>query len=73
MQSNTKLWCNKRDGGSLLEKSLSVGFGWQPDPTGNLLGTGLNWGEPNSNTFVPGLDDQYAVEVFYRFSVAKTS
>ena len=29
------------DGGSLLEKSLSVGVGYQGDPGGNLLGFGL--------------------------------
>ncbi len=42
------------DGGSLLQKSLSAGVG-------------LNWGEPNESTFSPGLSDQLALEVFYRF------
>jgi len=59
------------DGGSLLEKSLSVGFGYQPNPAGSLLGVGLNWGEPNSDTFGSGLDDQYSAEVFYRFNVGQ--
>ena len=59
------------DGGTLLETSLSAGFGWQPNPAGSLLGLGLNWGEPNEDTFGAGLDDQYSAEVFYRFNVGK--
>jgi len=59
------------DGGSLLEKSLSAGLGYQPDPAGNLLGVGLNWGEPNQDTFGSGLDDQYSAEVFYRFNLGQ--
>lgn len=55
------------DGGSLLQKSLSVGFLYQKDPTGDLFGLGLNWGQPNETTFTPGLDDQYTMEAFYRF------
>ena len=27
--------------------------------------------EPNEDTFVPGLDDQYSAEVFYRFLLGK--
>jgi porin len=59
------------DGGSVLQKSLSVGFGYQPVPGKNLLGVGLNWGEPNESTFAPGLDDQYTAEVFYRWNVSR--
>ncbi len=59
------------DGGSLLEKSLSVGFGYQPNPDADLLGIGLNWGKPNSDTFGSGLDDQYSAELFYRFNLGK--
>jgi porin len=59
------------DGGSLLEKSLSVGIGYQPNPGADLLGVGLNWGKPNSKTFTSGLDDQYTAELFYRFNVGK--
>jgi porin len=54
------------DGGSLLEKSLSFGVGYQAELLDGLLGAAFNWGEPNESTFGPGLDDQYAVEVFYR-------
>ncbi len=63
------------DGSSLLEKSLSVGLGYQPRPVGSdqgdLLGVGFNWGEPNSTALGPGLDDQYGMEVFYRWQLTK--
>jgi len=54
------------DAGSLLQKSLSVGIGYQTEAFDGLLGAAFNWGEPNETTFAPGLDDQYALEVFYR-------
>jgi porin len=57
------------DGGSLLQKSLSVGVGYQTQAFSGLLGLGLNWGEPNEDTFSPGLKDQYAIEAFYRVPV----
>jgi porin len=55
------------DGGSLLQKSLSAGVGYRLQKFPGLLGVGLNWGEPNETTFSPGLSDQFALEVFYRF------
>ena len=55
------------DGGSLLQKSLSAGLGYQLQSYPGLLGVGFNWGEPNETTFAPGLSDQMALEVFYRF------
>ncbi len=57
------------DGGSLLQKSLSVGIGYQTEAFSGLLGAAFNWGEPNETTFAPGLDKQYAIEVFYRVPV----
>jgi porin len=59
------------DGGSLTERSVSVGFGYQPNPGQNLLGVGLNWGQPNEDTWGPDLDDQYTAEIFYRWQVSK--
>ena len=59
------------EAGSLLEKSLSAGLGYQPVPGGDLIGFGFNWGEPNEDTFGSGLDDQYATELFYRFQAAE--
>jgi porin len=59
------------DGGSLMQKSVSVGFGYQPNPGKNLLGFGLNWGEPNEDSWGPGLRDQYTAELFYRWQIWK--
>jgi porin len=59
------------DGGSLLQKSLSVGLGYQTEAFSGLAGLGLNWGEPNEDTFSSGLKDQYAIEAFYRVPVGK--
>ena len=64
------------DGGSLLERSVSVGGGYAPagigvPGAGHQLGFGANWGEPNDALFGSGLDDQYAFEVYYRLQVTK--
>jgi porin len=59
------------DGGTLMEKSVSVGLGYQKIAGRDLLGIGLNWGEPNEDTFGPGLKDQITVELFYRFQLAE--
>jgi porin len=59
------------EGGSLTQKSVSIGFGYQPNPGKNLLGFGLNWGEPNQDTWAPGLRDQYTGEIFYRWQISK--
>ena len=60
-----------KDGGSLLQKSVSGGVLYQREPGGDLLGVGLNWGQPNESTFGSGLDNQYTLEVFYRFQLAQ--
>ncbi len=57
------------DGGSLLQKSLSVGIGYQTEAFSGLAGAAINWGEPNEDTFNPGLDDQIAIELFYRVPI----
>jgi porin len=59
------------DGGSLTQRSVSIGFGYQPNPGKNLLGLGLNWGEPNEDTWGLGLRDQYTAELFYRWQISK--
>jgi len=59
------------EGGSLLQKSLSAGFGYQAVGSRDLLGVGVNWGEPNESSFGPGLRDQFTTEVFYRFQLAE--
>lgn len=59
------------DGGSLLQKSVGVGFLYQKDPGADLLGIGLNWGEVNESSFASGLDDQVTFEAFYRFQLTQ--
>lgn len=60
-----------KDGGSLLQRSVSVGFGYQWVPYQDLVGFGFNWGQPNETTFEPGLRDQYSLEAFYRLQLAR--
>ena len=55
------------DGGAMWERSLSGGVGYSPRGASDLLGVGVNWGRPSKDTFGPGLDDQYTVEIFYRW------
>ncbi len=55
------------DGGALLEASVSGGVGYYFKESKDLIGFGLNWGQPPDS----GLDDQYTVEVFYRLQVAQ--
>jgi len=64
------------DGGSLLERSVSIGGGYTPGGMATLgsasqLGFGVNWGRPNDALLGPDLDDQYATEVYYRWQVAQ--
>jgi len=64
------------DGGSLLEKSVSIGAGYTPSGLANLgsgsqLGFGANWGQPNDALFGSGLDDQYTFETYYRLQVTR--
>ena len=59
------------DGGTLLQKSLSTGLGYHWGKNNSLFGLGLNWGQPNEDTFGPGLDDQYVVELFSRLQIMK--
>jgi len=59
------------EGGTLMQKSVSAGVGYDVQPKRGLLGFGFNWGEPNSDTFGPGLRDQYALELFYRLNVTE--
>ena len=59
------------DAGSLLEASISGGVGYQTVAFDGLLGAAMNWGRPNEDTFGPDLDDQLALEVFYRASLGE--
>jgi porin len=64
------------DGGSLLKRSVSIGGGYAPNGmgapgAGHQLGFGANWGKPNDALFGTDLDDQYAMEVYFRLQVTK--
>ncbi len=59
------------NGGSLLQKTFTTGIGYHLSDEVSLLGFGFNWGEPNEGTFGPGLEDQYAMELFARLQVMK--
>ncbi|MGD8958072.1 MAG: carbohydrate porin [Chromatiaceae bacterium] len=63
------------DSGALLERSISIGGGYTAGGlellgSGDQLGFGVNWGEPNDALLGVDLDDQYAAEVYYRWQVA---
>ena len=60
-----------KDGGSLLEKSISAGFAYQTVSGGNQLGFAYNWGVPNKSTWGSGLDKQQTLEAFYRIQLWK--
>lgn len=55
------------NGGSLYDRSVSVGFGHQCKGSPNLLGFGLNWASPNPGTFPGNPGDQVTSEIFYRW------
>ena len=57
------------DSGSLMQKSVSVGLGYEPVPGEDQLGFAFNWGEPNEASFGSDVDDQYTIETFYRFQL----
>jgi porin len=58
-------------GGSLLQKTISTGLGYHLKDDKSLVGFGFNWGQPNEDTFGPGLRDQFATELFCRFQVTQ--
>jgi porin len=60
-----------KDGGSLLEKSISAGFAYQTVSGGNQLGFAYNWGVPNESSWEPELDNQHTFEAFYRIQLWK--
>ena len=58
------------DSGSLLEKSVTAGVGYQPVPMRGVIGLGFNWGKPNQLSFA-GADDQYTTELFWRYQLTR--
>jgi len=60
-----------KDGGALWEGSISTGFGYHTPKGSDMLGFGINWSRPSTDTFGPGLDDQITAELYYRWQVLK--
>lgn len=58
------------DGGSLLQKSLTTGFGWYQSSNSHLLGAAIGWGEVNETTWGSDLSNQITMELFYRLQVS---
>lgn len=58
------------DGGTLMQKSFTVGLGYQGIAGRDLLGIAYQWAEPNEKTFAPGLRNQNTTELFYRLQVS---
>jgi len=57
------------DGGTLLQKSLSAGLGYNIN--GDQVGVAANWGQPNEDSFGPDLKDQYVLEAYYRWQLSE--
>lgn len=61
-----------RDGGSLMQKSVAAGVGYQPVAGGHVIGLGASWGQPNTSTWgSTGLRDQFTFESFGRVMIAR--
>jgi porin len=58
------------ESGSLLEKSLTVGIGYQPVPMRGVIGFACNWGKPNQTSFKRA-GDQYTTELFWRYQLTR--
>jgi porin len=55
--------------GSPLDRSVSTGFAYSPSSDGSVFGLGINWGRPNRDIFGASTDNQYTLEVYYRFQL----
>ena len=60
-----------KDGGALYEGYVSVGTAYHMREMSDAIGVGLHWSRPNEDTYGPGLKDQYAAEISYRFQLLK--
>ncbi|MDX2475833.1 MAG: carbohydrate porin, partial [Gammaproteobacteria bacterium] len=59
------------EGGTLLQKSLSAGLGYNTFGGRDQLGVAVNWGEPNEDSFGPDLDNQFVFETYYRWQLTE--
>jgi porin len=58
------------DSGSLMERALVAGVGYQPVPMRGVIGVALHWGKPNKVSFGE-VDDQVTGEVFWRCQLTR--
>ncbi len=56
-------------GGPILDRTLSLGTGYQPGRQDDTIGLGINIGRPAEDSFGGGLDEQVTFEAFYRIRV----
>ena len=58
--------------GSFMTWAASAGIGYQPKPGSHLFGIGLNWSQPNKDTYGGSLvhENQYLAEVFSRIQMS---
>jgi len=59
------------NGGVVLRRSLSAGFGHFGFTPDDIYAIGVNWGEPNEEIYGENLTDQYTAEIFYRYQMSK--
>jgi hypothetical protein len=55
------------DGGTLVERTISVGAGYSLNEEGDYLGLGVNWGRPDKQSTGDDAEDQYLLETYYRW------
>lgn len=54
-------------GGAFVDRSISIGTGYDLFGGRDLVAVGLNWGRAPKSTGAPGPRDQYTAELFYRY------
>ena len=57
------------EGGALYDRSLSAGLGRYQASNKNLAAIGVNWSQPSESSFGPDLDDQFTLEMYYRWQL----
>jgi len=56
-------------GGTLVDTSVSTGFGYLRQERSDLIGAAVTWAQPAEEAFGSGRKDQYAAEFFWRLQL----
>jgi len=56
-------------GGSPVERSVSVGVGYQVNDRNDYIGFGANWGRPSEGSTGDQVRNQYTLETYFRWQV----